>query len=279
MTRNSQSFTACDAPSPPPLSSFSTGSHTRARLQMGFTCLKAASSSSGCGMTHVSDVCSCACKPPPEPEPSPSPSPSPGGGQHRRNQVRAGSGLVSDPGYQTRVSEPVPVCESSPCLNGATCINSTQTDTYICNCTAGYNGAECDNDISPGASLVSTGLSHWWTSTLEFGGWLAAGWSPTVGLAAAPVKDIAEEQREEQRWQHEEKQEEDEAYRHYTKQLTEKFDGEWNPNWRPSGLRNARRQGYLIGQWSNPSVTKFTPTPPKRGHEEAGASKYVKYRT
>lgn len=37
------------------------------------------------------------------------------------------------------------VCDSSPCLNGATCSSNTQGGV-TCTCTDGYSGHLCDND-------------------------------------------------------------------------------------------------------------------------------------
>ena len=33
-------------------------------------------------------------------------------------------------------------CSSSPCFNGATCWH--ETDIYHCNCSAGYDGTNCE---------------------------------------------------------------------------------------------------------------------------------------
>ena len=38
-------------------------------------------------------------------------------------------------------------CDSSPCLNGATCFNSQDINQYVCICASGFEGTRCEIDI------------------------------------------------------------------------------------------------------------------------------------
>jgi len=38
-------------------------------------------------------------------------------------------------------------CSNSPCLNGATCTNINNNQSYSCNCLAGYSGSNCQTCI------------------------------------------------------------------------------------------------------------------------------------
>ena len=40
----------------------------------------------------------------------------------------------------------VDTCVSSPCMNGATCVNTKES--YCCDCAPGYNGVNCENEIN-----------------------------------------------------------------------------------------------------------------------------------
>ena len=40
--------------------------------------------------------------------------------------------------------DPLNSCESSPCTNGATCVD-VNTDTFICVCRGGFFGVTCEN--------------------------------------------------------------------------------------------------------------------------------------
>ena len=43
-------------------------------------------------------------------------------------------------------------CSSSPCMNGATCIDAV--NSYTCACVAGYTGTHCDTGESLGFGCV-----------------------------------------------------------------------------------------------------------------------------
>ena len=39
-------------------------------------------------------------------------------------------------------------CDSSPCLNGASCVDTNASSTgYECTCVAGYEGVNCELDV------------------------------------------------------------------------------------------------------------------------------------
>ena len=39
-------------------------------------------------------------------------------------------------------------CDSSPCLNGGTCIQDESGEGYICKCTSGWKGGNCELDFT-----------------------------------------------------------------------------------------------------------------------------------
>ena len=43
-------------------------------------------------------------------------------------------------------------CSSSPCFNGATCWH--ETDIYHCNCSAGYDGTNCETGTVAFSSTI-----------------------------------------------------------------------------------------------------------------------------
>ena len=58
---------------------------------------------------------------------------------------------VCVPGYNGTLCEVnIDECFSSPCQNGATCVDGV--NGYTCNCSLGYDGIHCENDINECAS-------------------------------------------------------------------------------------------------------------------------------
>lgn len=53
----------------------------------------------------------------------------------------AGLLLMKDVVVEKEIQE----CNSSPCLNGGTCVE--QIDTYLCNCAKGFYGNDCENGL------------------------------------------------------------------------------------------------------------------------------------
>ncbi|XP_065053009.1 fibropellin-3-like [Rhopilema esculentum] len=51
-------------------------------------------------------------------------------------------------------------CESNPCKNGATCLN--QINRYVCQCSPGYTGTNCETDINECGSspCLNSGTCH-----------------------------------------------------------------------------------------------------------------------
>ena len=41
-------------------------------------------------------------------------------------------------------------CDSSPCLNGGTCFEDESGKEYICKCSSGWRGNNCEKKTSPG---------------------------------------------------------------------------------------------------------------------------------
>ncbi|XP_033628133.1 hyalin-like isoform X2 [Asterias rubens] len=52
------------------------------------------------------------------------------------------------------VTSPTPPCLSNPCLNGATCW--TGTNSYFCQCAAGFTGTNCDQGACVQSSVVTS---------------------------------------------------------------------------------------------------------------------------
>ncbi|XP_071789474.1 adhesion G-protein coupled receptor G7-like [Asterias amurensis] len=53
------------------------------------------------------------------------------------------------------VTSPTPPCLSNPCLNGATCL--TGTSSYVCSCTAGFTGTNCQSSCAQSSVVTSSG--------------------------------------------------------------------------------------------------------------------------
>lgn len=53
-------------------------------------------------------------------------------------------------------------CSSSPCKNGATCVNEVKA--YKCLCVAGYTGVDCETGVSLLSNVQLSylcGISNW----------------------------------------------------------------------------------------------------------------------
>ena len=82
---------------------------------------------------------------------------------------RRGSNAVIQPPFNLTVT-PAPLpdfCDPNPCQNEGTCENGPLT--YICKCTDGFKGTNCDEGIDLGTlRLVCLFICQWWCSEKHY---------------------------------------------------------------------------------------------------------------
>eukprot|EP00117_Sycon_ciliatum_P011198 scpid5118/ scgid12783/ Fibropellin-1; Epidermal growth factor-related protein 1; Fibropellin-I; SpEGF I; UEGF-1 len=70
----------------------------------------------------------------------------------RRAGAARGYVCICPSGYTGPLCQtPINPCDSGPCMNGATCVN-TDSSSYQCRCAPGYTGDQCQSEINPCSS-------------------------------------------------------------------------------------------------------------------------------